>query len=92
MFREIMICYLLIINIVTTVLYGWDKRCAMKGKYRISEKMLFGLAWIGGSVGAIIGMKVFRHKTRKMKFILGLPCILILHVAIIIGGFPMLYQ
>ena len=69
--------YLVVINVVTFVVYGIDKRRAIKGKWRISEKALIMLAVCGGSIGAWIGMQVFRHKTKHLKFTLGIPAILI---------------
>ena len=57
--------YLIIINIITFALYGLDKWRAMTRQWRIREKKLIGLALIGGSIGAMIGMTVFHHKTRK---------------------------
>ena len=69
--------YLLLINLVALVVYGVDKRRAKKGKWRISEKALFLVALIGGSVGAIAGMYLFRHKTKHWYFRIGLPVILV---------------
>ena len=63
-----MIWYLVGINIITFFIYGIDKYKACHNKYRISEKSLFILSIIGGSIGAIIGMKCFHHKTRKLLF------------------------
>ncbi len=74
--------YLLVINIVTFFVYGADKQKAKKDEYRISEKTLFLLAWIGGSIGAIIGMQFFRHKTKHAVFKYGIPAILILEILI----------
>lgn len=53
-----------------------DKRRAIKGKYRLSEKMLFTIALLGGSLGSILGMKQFRHKTKHWYFKYGMPAIL----------------
>ena len=69
--------YLLLINLVALVVYGVDKHRAKKGKWRISEKTLFLVALIGGSVGAIAGMYLFRHKTKHWYFRIGLPVILV---------------
>ena len=69
--------YLLLINLVALVVYGVDKRRAKKGKWRISEKTLFLVALIGGSVGALAGMYLFRHKTKNWYFRIGLPVILV---------------
>lgn len=76
--------YLIIINIITFALYGTDKWRAMTRQWRISEKKLIGLAVIGGSAGAMIGMTVFHHKTRKWYFKLGIPAILVIQITLII--------
>ena len=75
--------YLLLINLVALVVYGVDKRRAKKGKWRISEKTLFLVALIGGSVGAIAGMYLFRHKTKHWYFRIGLPVILAAQLALL---------
>ena len=72
--------YLIIINIITFALYGLDKWRAMTRQWRIREKKLIGLALIGGSIGAMIGMTVFHHKTRKWYFKLGIPGIFVLQI------------
>ena len=75
--------YLIAINIVTFIVYGIDKVKAMKGKWRISEATLLILAAIGGSIGALLGMKVWHHKTMHKKFKYGLPLILLVQIALI---------
>ena len=77
------ITYLLIINIVSFVAYGWDKLKARKGKFRISERSLLMPALFGGSIGALLGMHLFRHKTRKIKFVLGIPLIFAVQCVVI---------
>ena len=67
--------YLLIINLFTFVVFGIDKQKAIKKKYRVPEKTLFLLATMGGSVGALMGMFRFRHKTSKWDFRIGIPLI-----------------
>lgn len=79
---KIIIVYLLIINLIAFILYGIDKGRAKKNQWRISEKTLIGIAVIGGSIGAIAGMYMFRHKTKHWHFKYGLPAILILQVVI----------
>ena len=74
------IIYLIIINIIAFFAMFIDKRKAKYGKWRIKEHTLFILALIGGSVGAIIGMYTFRHKTKKARFFIGFPVILIVEV------------
>ena len=72
--------YVIIINVVTFFIYGLDKSRAKAGQWRIPQ--LIFLAVIGGSVGALAGMKVFHHKTRKPKFKTGVPAILIIQLII----------
>ena len=74
--------YLLAINVVTFLMYGFDKWKARKAKWRIREAALLLLAALGGSIGAWLGMKVWRHKTLHKKFKYGIPLIIILQVAI----------
>ena len=75
--------YLIVINIVTFLVYGIDKLKAKQGSWRISEATLLILAVIGGSIGALLGMKVWRHKTMHKKFKYGLPLILIIQIILI---------
>ena len=75
--------YLIIINIITFIIYGIDKEKSKKNKYRISEKTLIILALIGGSLGALLGMYTFHHKTKKKKFTILIPLILIIWIYII---------
>jgi hypothetical protein len=76
--------YLIIINILSFILYGIDKLKAIKKKKRISEKTLILIGILGGSIGSLIGMNLFRHKTKKLKFIISLPLILIIHIIVVI--------
>ncbi len=62
--------YLIIINTFSLIYYAIDKKLSKKHKYRISENWLFLISIIGGSLGAILGMLIFKHKTRKIKFYL----------------------
>lgn len=72
--------YFLFINTVTFYLYKDDKKRAKKGKWRIPENTLLLFAFIGGSIGALVGMKVFHHKTKHWKFKILVPLFLILHM------------
>lgn len=65
--------YLLLINILAFTIYGIDKRKSIKGAWRISEATLIGVAIIGGGIGSLIAMSLFRHKTQKFKFKFGVP-------------------
>lgn len=73
--------YLAIINAVAIAAYGWDKLCAIRKWWRVPELTLLGLAAIGGSVGALVAMKLFHHKTLHLKFKYGVPLMLALQVA-----------
>lgn len=74
--------YFAAINLVTFFVYGIDKYRAKRGAWRISEKTLFLLPILGGSIGAIAGMKFFHHKTKHWYFRYGLPLILLAQVAL----------
>ncbi|MDY3280929.1 DUF1294 domain-containing protein [Dysosmobacter sp.] len=83
-------CWLLLISLVTFLVFGLDKWKARRKEKkesvrRVPERTLFLLAGLGGSVGALLGMKVFHHKTLHKSFRLGIPAILILQV-LLIGG------
>jgi len=82
MVGKVLIGYLLLINVATFVMYGIDKRKAMKDQWRIPEKTLLLTALAGGSLGAFVGMQMFHHKTKHWKFILGVPACMILHVGL----------
>ncbi len=81
----LIIIYLAGINFLSFVVMGVDKYKARKRAWRIPESTLFVLALIGGSVGSIAGMHLFRHKTRHWYFLYGMPAILILQVIIVIA-------
>ena len=74
--------YLLLVNLAGFLLMGLDKRRARRGAWRISEKALFLPAVLGGSLGAIAGMRTFRHKTRHWYFRYGLPALLAVQLAL----------
>lgn len=81
--EHIAITYLVIINVVTFLMYGIDKWKAKRSRWRVSEAMLIGMAIIGGSIGAWLGMKVWHHKTLHKKFKYGVPLILIIQVVLV---------
>ena len=80
---RVFIYYLIVINALTILLYGIDKWKAQRSKWRIPEGTLILLAAVGGSIGALLGMYLFRHKTKHLKFTLGVPAILIIQAALI---------
>ena len=75
--------YLVLINILTFFIMWWDKHEAKLGDWRVSEKFLFCLVLLGGGIGGIAGMYVFRHKTQKWYFKYGFPIILIIEILIL---------
>lgn len=81
---EFFIYYLLAINIIAFFIYGIDKWKAKKNRWRIPEKTLLLLAAIGGSIGSWAGMMIWRHKTKHLKFTIGVPLIFILQFALLI--------
>ena len=76
--------YLISINVATFFVYGIDKWKAKKSKWRIRETALLGLALLGGSIGAWLGMIVWHHKTQHKKFKYGIPAIIIVQLALIV--------
>ena len=76
--------YIILINLIAFVVFGIDKRKARKGQWRVPESTLFILAIIGGSIGALLGMLAFRHKTKHRKFTIGIPLILALQIALLV--------
>ena len=80
-----LVFYFLIINIITFFLFGYDKRKSVKRAYRISEKALLVFSIGGGCFGGLLAMKLFRHKTQKKTFSIGLPVLCILFVLGIIS-------
>ena len=96
-YLHIALIYLAVINVVTFFMYGIDKwrstsgrllptgrKKAKKSKWRIRETALLGLAVLGGSIGAWLGMKVWHHKTQHKKFKYGVPAIIIVQLALIV--------
>ena len=81
--KEILL-YLAAINVVTFLVYGLDKWKAKQGAWRVKESTLLLLAAVGGSVGALLGMQVFRHKTKHLQFTVGVPLILLVQIALVV--------
>ena len=85
--EQLILIYLVAINVVTFFMYGIDKWKAKRSKWRISEATLLGMAVIGGSIGAWLGMRVWHHKTMHKKFQLGIPLIIVAQIALMIWYF-----
>ena len=82
--ENILFYYLILVNIIAFITIYIDKKKAIKHKWRIKESTLFLLSIIGGSLGTLLGMYTFRHKTKHKKFTLGIPLILIIQILIFI--------
>jgi len=80
---SIIVFYLVIINVLTFLFYGIDKWKAKRSRWRIPESVLLGMAAIGGSVGAWLGMRVWHHKTQHKKFRYGVPVILLVQIVLL---------
>ena len=78
----VLLVWLAVINLLTFIVYGADKRRARRGKWRVPEKTLFLLPLLGGSVGALLGMRMFHHKTKHWYFVWGIPAILLAQIAL----------
>ena len=78
----VLLVWLAAINLVTFAVYGIDKAKAKRGAWRVPEKTLFLLPLLGGSVGALLGMRVFHHKTKHWYFVWGVPAILLAQLAL----------
>ena len=77
---EMLLIYLIVVNIIGFLIMLIDKKKAEKGKWRIQEKTIFIVTLLGGGIGTISGMYIFRHKTKKLQFTVGLPVITILEI------------
>ena len=77
------VSYLIIINFISFILVAIDKRKAIKNRYRISEKTFFIFSFIGGSLGTLLGMFQFHHKTKKLKFLIGIPILLLFNILVL---------
>lgn len=83
MIESIQSIYIIAINVVAFLVFGYDKNQAVKKRWRVPEKTLFLLAIAGGSIGAWIGMQTFRHKTKHISFQMGIPLIFAVQCAVI---------
>lgn len=80
--QNIVFAYLIGINLIAFFMYWLDKKKAQYHKYRIPEKVLFAVALLGGSIGAMLGMRICRHKTKHWYFVIGIPLILIVQAVV----------
>ena len=80
MTTAVILGYLAIMNVIAFAAMGVDKKKKKRGAWRIPEKTLFSLSLLGGSIGALAGMYTFRHKTKHLKFVAGMPAVLVCHI------------
>lgn len=85
--KHIVLIYFAMINVVAFFVYGIDKWKSQHDRWRVPESMLLGLAAIGGSVGAWLGMKVWHHKTQHKKFKYGVPVMLLIQISLVVWLF-----
>lgn len=81
-FSDLLLIYIIFMNILGFSMMGADKRKARRHQWRIPEKTLFLVSLLGGSAGTLFGMYFFRHKTKHWYFVIGMPVILILHTGL----------
>ena len=84
---KILLTYLAIINAVSFLLMLIDKIKAKKKLWRIPERVLLGVSAVGGSLGGLLGMRLFRHKTKHAQFYIGIPVMLVIHIVALIAYF-----
>lgn len=72
--------YLLVVNTIAFILFGWDKRCARRQLYRVPEKILLLIAAAGGTVGSLVGMYFWHHKTKHRQFTIGIPALMLVQI------------
>ena len=78
--HKVAFLYVIIMNIIGVMMMGIDKSRAKRHAWRIPERTLFLISLLGGSVGSLAGMYLFRHKTKHMKFVIGMPLILLIQI------------
>lgn len=83
MTTAVILGYLVIMNVIAFAAMGVDKSRAKREAWRIPEKTLFSLSLLGGSIGALAGMYTFRHKTKHLKFVAGMPAVLVCHILLV---------
>lgn len=81
---KILLLYFVIVNIIELALFGLDKWRAKRGAWRVRERNLFLVAIAGGSLGGLLGMYLFRHKTQHLTFKLGFPLIILLQLGLLV--------
>ena len=83
LFKKYILMYFVIINLITFIVFALDKICAIKKKWRYKEISLLGMCLVGGAIGGFLAMHLFRHKTKKKLFVIGVQLIIRIHLVII---------
>ncbi len=83
LFKKYILMYFVIINFITFIVFALDKICAIKKKWRYKEVSLLGLCLFGGAIGGFLAMHLFRHKTKKKVFVIGVPLMIIIQLVIV---------
>ncbi|MGP4108355.1 DUF1294 domain-containing protein [Virgibacillus sp. L01] len=81
---NMIILFLIGVNAIAFILMGIDKKKAIRHKYRIPERTFWGLAILGGAIGALLGMKRYRHKTKHRLFVIGMPTLIVIHIILFV--------
>ena len=84
LFEKYILIYLIVINLITFIVFAIDKICAIKKKWRYKEVSLLGMCLVGGAIGGFLAMHLFRHKTKKKVFVIGVPLIIVIHLVMIL--------
>ena len=84
LFEKYILIYLIVINLITFIVFAIDKICAIKKKRRYKEVSLLGMCLVGGAIGGFLAMHLFRHKTKKKVFVIGVPLIIVIHLVMIL--------
>ncbi len=87
---EVLLVYLALVNAISLTLMHVDKKKAVRGKWRIPERTLLGVCFLGGSLGGFLGMQLFRHKTQHPKFYITVPLLLVLQAFALVWLLPKL--
>ncbi len=82
--QQYLIWYYAAANVLAFLLYGIDKVKAKAGAWRIPERTLLGVAFLGGAFGAFLGMQIFRHKTKHAQFVILVPLCCVLHLVLLV--------
>ena len=84
LFEKYILIYLIVINLITFIVFAIDKIYAIKKKWRYKEVSLLGMCFVGGAIGGFLAMYLFRHKTKKKLFVIGVPLIIVIHLVMIL--------